>query len=188
VVLGFLGFLWHFAAVLKRGAPSAAARLDYWQAGVRITRAYPLFGSGPGTFGLSYGAIRRPESEPAKLTHNDYLEQACDSGLPGFVLYAAFILGALWWSAPYYGPSPSGRQAPADADGLAALWRRLASAGGETAAAGSAATVSARNCFGFAVWLGVLGWSLQGFVEFGLYVPALAWPAFAFLGWLLQKP
>ena len=39
----------------------------------------------------------------------------------------------------------------------------------------------------FAVWLGVLGWSLQSLVEFGLYIPALAWPAFTFLGWLLGK-
>jgi hypothetical protein len=41
-----------------------------------------------------------------------------------------------------------------------------------------------------AVWLGVLGWSLQSLVEFGLYIPALAWPAFTFLGWLLglRKP
>jgi hypothetical protein len=41
-----------------------------------------------------------------------------------------------------------------------------------------------------AIWLGVLGWSLQSLVEFGLYIPALAWPAFAFLGWLLglRKP
>ncbi|MDB6023564.1 MAG: O-antigen polymerase, partial [Pedosphaera sp.] len=36
-----------------------------------------------------------------------------------------------------------------------------------------------------AVWLGVLGWALQSFVEFGLYIPALAWPAFGFMGWLL---
>jgi len=31
----------------------------------------------------------------------------------------------------------------------------------------------------------LLGWSIQGVVEFGLYIPALAWPAFLFLGWLL---
>jgi hypothetical protein len=37
----------------------------------------------------------------------------------------------------------------------------------------------------FALWLGVLGWSLQGLVEFSLYIPSLAWPAFAFIGWLL---
>jgi hypothetical protein len=37
----------------------------------------------------------------------------------------------------------------------------------------------------FAIWLGVLGWCLQGLVEFGLYIPASAWSAFTFLGWLL---
>jgi len=36
----------------------------------------------------------------------------------------------------------------------------------------------------FAVWLGLLGWTLQGMLEFGLYTPALAWPAFLLLGWL----
>ncbi len=36
----------------------------------------------------------------------------------------------------------------------------------------------------FALWLGLLGWTLQGFVEFGLYIPALSSTAFFFLGWL----
>ncbi len=31
----------------------------------------------------------------AKLVHNDYLEQASDSGIPGFILYAAFIFGCI---------------------------------------------------------------------------------------------
>ena len=35
-----------------------------------------------------------------------------------------------------------------------------------------------------AVWLGLLGWALQSFVEFVLYIPALAWTGFAFFGWL----
>jgi hypothetical protein len=34
----------------------------------------------------------------------------------------------------------------------------------------------------FAVFAGLLGWFLQGLGEFGLYVPALAWPAFTLLG------
>jgi len=36
----------------------------------------------------------------------------------------------------------------------------------------------------FAVWLGVLGFAVQACVEFGLYIPALAWPFFLFIGWL----
>lgn len=35
-----------------------------------------------------------------------------------------------------------------------------------------------------AVWLGVAGLGAQSMVEFGLYIPALAWPFFLFLGWL----
>ena len=34
----------------------------------------------------------------------------------------------------------------------------------------------------FAVFLGLLGWFVQGFSEFSLFVPALAWPAFALAG------
>ncbi len=37
----------------------------------------------------------------------------------------------------------------------------------------------------FALFLGVLGWFVQGLGEFSLYVPALAWTAFALLGWLV---
>jgi O-antigen ligase len=34
-----------------------------------------------------------------------------------------------------------------------------------------------------ALGLGLLGWWAQGFVEFGLYIPALAWPAATLAGW-----
>lgn len=36
----------------------------------------------------------------------------------------------------------------------------------------------------FPVWLGLLGLSLQELVEFSVFIPALAWPQFLFLGWL----
>jgi O-antigen ligase len=88
--------------------------------------------------------LKDPESEMARLTHNDYLEQASDSGFVGLILYAAFIWGS-----------------------VILLYLR-------------------RHCdpLAFAIWLGLLAWSLQGFVEFGLYIPALAWPAFLFFGLL----
>ncbi len=34
------------------------------------------------------------------------------------------------------------------------------------------------------IWLGLLGWAAQCLVEFSLQIPALAWPAFALLGYL----
>jgi hypothetical protein len=57
----------------------------------------------------------------------------------------------------------------------------------ENDSAGQVAAAASDDWQTFTVWLGVLGWSLQGLVEFGLYIPALAWPAFAFLGWLLGR-
>ncbi len=38
-----------------------------------------------------------------------------------------------------------------------------------------------------AVYVGLLGWSLQGLVEFGLYIPALAWLAFSLFGCLANR-
>jgi hypothetical protein len=40
----------------------------------------------------------------------------------------------------------------------------------------------------FAIYLGVFAWFVQGFGEFSLYVPALAWTAFTLLGVLQNKP
>ncbi|MGA2863007.1 MAG: O-antigen ligase family protein [Verrucomicrobiota bacterium] len=201
LLLGLVGFFWHFAGFFRKGATSVSARMDYWQAAARIAKNHPLLGSGPGTFGISYQAIKRPESEPAKLTHNDYLQQACDSGLAGFLAYSAFILGVLVWSAPNFKPSvrrQEGRGALAGraqeraavtslAGALAAFSRVCASAARQTETEGSGALGLAQDWQRFALWLGVLGWSLQGLFEFGLYIPALAWPAFAFMGWLCAK-
>ena len=83
----------------------------------------------------------------AQLTHNDYLEQASDSGLPGFAMYLAMFSLILALSC---------RPITLTVDPIRA-----------------------------GVWIGVFGWALQGFVEFGLYIPALAWTGFFLMGWLL---
>jgi O-antigen ligase len=154
LLAGLAGFFWKYAGFFEKGATSVVARFDYWRAALQTAEANPLFGTGPGTFAIAYAKIKRPESEMARLAHNDYLEQASDSGVMGLVAYALFIVGGLVRSFPKRG---SASPTPPD-KGLV-----------------------------FAVWLGVLGWSLQSLFEFGLYIPALAWPAFAFLGWLLSK-
>jgi hypothetical protein len=156
LLVGLAGFFWKYSAFFKKGATSVSARFDYWRAAAQTAKNQPIFGTGPGTFAIAYAKIKRPESEMARLAHNDYLEQASDSGLPGLLAYGLFIVTALAWSYPK---------------------------------AGKAATPGPDDWLVFSVWLGVLGWSLQSLVEFGLYIPSLAWPAFAFLGWLLAiKP
>ena len=148
MVIGLFGFAVKYADYFDRGATSVGARFGYWSAAAQTTMKEPLLGTGPGTFQIAYKRHRVPGAEPTRLTHNDYLQQASDSGWPGFALYAAFIGGAAWVLAR----------------------RRL----------GDPLMVAAR--------LGLLAWLLQGFVEFGLYIPALAWPAWLMLGWLLAGP
>jgi O-antigen ligase len=147
LVVGLAGFALRFAGYFQKGATSAAARGDYWRAAAQTALANPVFGTGPGTFAIPYKKIKKPGSEMARLVHNDYLQQASDSGLVGAAAYLAFIAGTLW-----------------------AGWRKLA---------------RRNDWLMFSVWLGLLGWSLQSLVEFGLYIPAVAWPAFALMGWLL---
>ena len=43
------------------------------------------------------------------------------------------------------------------------------------------------DVFAFAVFAGLLGWFIQGFGEFGLFIPASAWTAFTLLGCLVGR-
>jgi len=147
LVAGGAGFIWKYAGFFQRGATSVVARFDYWEAAWKTATAKPLLGSGPGTFGFVYATLKRPESEMARLAHNDYLQQASDSGFPGMVAYALFIGGLIW--AGY------------------SEWRLD------------------RLPLRLGVWVGLFAWALQALGEFTLYVPSLAWTAFAFGGWLL---
>ena len=95
LVGGLAVFAVRFHNYLAAGATSVSARFDYWHAAVQTTAAHPLTGSGPGTFQRPYAQLKSPQSEMARLAHNDYLEQFSDSGLPGGVAYTAWILLAL---------------------------------------------------------------------------------------------
>ena len=145
LAVGLAGFFVKFSGYFHRGATSVSARFEYWRAAWEITKSHPVLGSGPGTFSVAYKKIKAPGAEMTRLAHNNYLEQASDSGVLGFFSFAAFVFGS-----------------------LAVLYRKLNV-----------------DLIRFGVLAGVLGWVAQGFVEFGLYIPAIAWPAFLFLGWLL---
>lgn len=147
LLIGGLGvFGWRFSGYLQRGATSAGARFDYWRSAMDAFIEHPVLGTGPGTFHRWYAANKPPNAEMARLAHNDYLEQASDSGLAGATAYVVFIAGSM------------------------ILTRRRLPRGLNLARG---------------VWYGLLGWSLQGLVEFGLYIPAISWSGFTLLGWLL---
>jgi hypothetical protein len=95
LVLGVAGFGVRYAASYKKQKVSVVTRFVYWRAAIEIAAKHPMLGTGPGTFPVPYAQIKRPADDFARLCHNDYLEQACDSGMPGFVVYTAMIIGYL---------------------------------------------------------------------------------------------
>lgn len=173
--LGLFGL--RFAGYFAKGATSAVARADYWKAAVQNTREHPVWGSGPGTFQRPYARLKAPESEMARLVHNDFLEQASDSGLPGFALYTAWISGLLWTLGRRITTSqtletPLSKESPADSlNPNGTGWKSWPEAD--------------RRRLELAVFIGLLGWFTHGLAEFGLYIPASAWTAFTLAGALL---
>jgi O-antigen ligase len=145
---GLTGFAVRYATFFQRGATSVVARFDYWSCAGRLFLRHPVFGTGPGTFSPNYAQIKRPEAEMARLVHNDYLQQASDSGVIGFLAY-------LTWIA--------------------------------TVARRSLGCIQQSSLFERVIALGLIGWIFQGVVEFGLYVPALAWPGFLLSGMLVGR-
>src|SRR5581483_3868660 len=95
VILGLAIFAIRFHSYFANGATSVGARFDYWRAAMQITVTHPITGTGPGTFQRPYGELKSPDAEMTRLTHNDYLEQFSDSGVPGGILYMVWIVAAL---------------------------------------------------------------------------------------------
>jgi O-antigen ligase len=97
IVLGLSGFALKYFGYFKRGATSVEARMDYWKAATQNALDHPLLGSGPGTFQIAYSKLKAPDAEMARLAHNDYLQQASDSGIIGLLAFSGLIFGSLWF-------------------------------------------------------------------------------------------
>ncbi len=103
LALGSIGFAIKYEAYFKKDRNSMGARFGYWRAAGIIIKAHPLLGTGPGTFEVPYEQIRRPADEFARLCHNDYLEQATDSGLIGSAIYLTTIFSLFTLLYRYFG-------------------------------------------------------------------------------------
>jgi O-antigen ligase len=78
--------------------PLMDARIDILRTSVEAARLYMPFGTGLGTFVPAYARLERPENalpEYINRAHNDYVELAIETGLPGLAILAA----ALCWLA-----------------------------------------------------------------------------------------
>jgi hypothetical protein len=170
LLTGAAGFWVRYRGYFERGATSVSARFDYWGAAISNVRDHPLLGSGPGSFMNVYRRLKAPDSEMTRLVHNDYLEQATDSGIPGAILFATWIAGSVYlgFRAVKGIGAPTTRIVQREEKGRHDL--------GKCSEIGR-----------LGVWLGIVGLALQSLSEFGLYIPALAWPWFLAMGGLLGQ-
>jgi len=92
-----------FKNYFEQGATSLSARWTYWEAGWKSSMEHPLLGSGPGTFVRVFSLSKPEDAEMARLAHNDYLQQASDSGWIAALLYLAWIVWPLIRCRPQQG-------------------------------------------------------------------------------------
>ena len=61
-----------------------------------LIRDYAVFGSGPGSFHVAFPRYRPPSvANFYDYTHNDYIQFASESGIPGFLVLGGFVVAAL---------------------------------------------------------------------------------------------
>ena len=95
LILGLAAFVAKYAGFFQKERNSVGARFAYWRVAVMVIKTHPILGSGPGTFQVPYRELKRTDDEPTKLCHNDYLEQASDSGVLGFAIYISMVIANL---------------------------------------------------------------------------------------------
>jgi O-antigen ligase/predicted Zn-dependent protease len=92
-VVGFkFSFSYKWTRILETNAAEMEAiRFELFQYGWKAILNNPIFGSGPGTFGLSYQTVRPPDHNfmYINIAHNDFLEVGTEAGVPGLLLWFA---------------------------------------------------------------------------------------------------
>ena len=77
---------------------SLEVRQGYWRATLRLIKADPLAGVGPGNFAENYVAFKRPGEREVKNPHNAYLLAWAEGGLFSLLFFVAF------WVLVFAGP------------------------------------------------------------------------------------
>ncbi|MBI1869906.1 MAG: O-antigen ligase family protein [Chlamydiae bacterium] len=66
---------------------SSSARYEYWKAAFKMVHDFPLWGSGPGTFGSVYAHYKLPGAEETRMAHNNFLQVTSELGLLGGIVF-----------------------------------------------------------------------------------------------------
>jgi len=98
VIAGLVALVMLWASPVNRGAASSVtSRQEILSHSMVLVENYGLAGTGIGTFEDIYRSTERPERVDLNYVnhaHNDYLELAIETGLPGVLLMLLFLA---WW-------------------------------------------------------------------------------------------
>jgi len=155
-ILGLGIFTVRFHSYFGKGATSVVARFDYWRTAIQTAEKNPMFGTGPGTFQWPYAKFRNDLATKNPQTQLPEMARLAHNDYLEQFSDSGIPGGIFYTSWIILALTTIGRR----------LWK-------------TAGPVS------FAIFAGVLGWFIQSFGEFGLYIPALAWTAFTLLGCLV---
>ena len=138
-------------ALFKVGEFTFSERVSYWKAGVRMVQARPLFGHGPNSFNDLYPIYKQPRANPVRNAHNNYLQLAVETGIPGAAAYVLFWLSIIWLAGKKISSLPN-----------------------------QPGTFGADSLLIIGPFLGLVGFLLHGIVDFDLYVPSITMSAIFF--------
>jgi putative inorganic carbon (hco3(-)) transporter len=72
-------------------------RLPIWADSLQLHHAYPVFGTGLGTYSTAFVAFQTSGlANHWTHAHNDYIEFATDLGALGFAIFGALLIAVLW--------------------------------------------------------------------------------------------
>jgi O-antigen ligase len=100
LLLGFGSLAWYILPSVEarlatlRHDSVEDSRLSVWACALRISRDYPLTGSGYGTFGFLEPSYRSPGADPRvtfTFAHNEYLEAAAEGGILRLLVTVAVV-------------------------------------------------------------------------------------------------
>ncbi|MFC1667855.1 O-antigen ligase family protein [Chlamydiota bacterium] len=74
-------------AELKGGLKTMDVRVHYWMGALNIIKEWPVWGTGPGTFGSIYGKYKMETAGETRMVHNNYLQVAAEVGIPACLLF-----------------------------------------------------------------------------------------------------
>ena len=81
-----------FTGFFSNDPASAEGRLPIWSDSLNLLRAYPVFGSGLGTYGTAFLKYQTTAVDlDYSFAHNDYLQLATELGLVGFLIFLGLM-------------------------------------------------------------------------------------------------